>query len=64
MSKILSEHHCELGQGFLSASTGFLTDPHCKEQFCSCVIDLIAEKYYVTDMDAEHFLTHTQDRTR
>lgn len=62
MSKILNEHHYELGQGFLCASTGFLTDPHCKEQFCSCVIDLIAEKYYVMDMDAENFLTHNRSR--
>ena len=57
MSKIMSEHHNELGQEFLSESTDFWTDPHCTELLGALVVDLIAEKYSVKDIVMELFMS-------
>jgi hypothetical protein len=46
-SKIVSERRLLLGEGFVSVSTDFWTDPHRKEQFGALVADLIAPEYYV-----------------
>ncbi|KAL7502257.1 hypothetical protein ACHAXN_000889, partial [Cyclotella atomus] len=47
MAKIIDEWRLELGDGFVSVSTDFWTNPHRREQFGALVIDLIARLYYV-----------------
>jgi hypothetical protein len=58
LSRMISERRSVLGHGFVSASTDFWTDSHRKEQFGALVINMIAEKYFVEDMDRWLFMSH------
>jgi hypothetical protein len=45
LSRIITNRHKALDEGFVSASTDFWTDSHRKEQFGAVVINIIAETY-------------------
>ncbi len=51
LSRIMTDCHKALDEGFVSASTDFWTDSHKKEQFGALVINTIAEKYFVDELD-------------
>lgn len=57
MAKIIDEWRLELGDGFVSVSTDFWTDPHRREQFGALVIDLIARSYYVESHGKHMFMS-------
>lgn len=57
LSRMITDRRSVLGQGFVSASTDFWTDSHRKEQFGALVINMIAEKYFVEDMDRWLFMS-------
>jgi hypothetical protein len=55
-SQILTERRQVLGDGFVSVSTDFWTDPHRKEQFASLMGDLTAYEYVVEGADEWYFM--------
>ena len=57
IAKIIDERRLELGDGFVSVSTDFWTDPHRREQFGALVIDLIACLYYVESHGKHMFMS-------
>jgi hypothetical protein len=57
LSRIITDHHKALDEGFVSASTDFWTDSHRKEQFGALVINMIAEKYFVDELDMWLFMS-------
>jgi hypothetical protein len=56
-SKIFAERREALGDGFMSASTDFWTDPHRKEQFAALTGDVTAYEYYVEDAGGYFFMS-------
>ncbi len=57
LSRIITNHHKALNEGFVSASTDFWTDSHRKEHFGALVINMIAEKYFVDELDLLLFMS-------
>ncbi len=57
LSRIITNHHKALNEGFVSASTDIWTDSHRKEQFGALVINMIAEKYIVDEFDMWLFMS-------
>jgi hypothetical protein len=57
-SRIITNHCKALDEGFVSASTDFWTDSYRKEQFGALVINMIAEKYFVDELDMWLFMSH------
>ena len=57
IAKILEEHHLELGEGFVSVTTDFWTDPHRCKQFGALVIDLIARSYFGDSLGTYMFMS-------
>jgi hypothetical protein len=51
LSRMIKERRNILREGFVSASTDFRTDSHCRQQFGTLVINMIAEKYFVEDTE-------------
>ncbi len=54
---MIKECHNILREGFVSASTDFRTDSHCRQQFGTLVINMIAEKYFVEDTELWLFMS-------
>ena len=57
LSRIITDHHKALDEGFVSASTDFWTDSHRKEQFGAHVINMIAEKCFVDELNMWLFMS-------
>jgi hypothetical protein len=57
LSRIINNHHKALNEGFVSASTDFWTDSHRKEQFGAHVINMIAEKCFVDELNMWLFMS-------
>ncbi len=57
LSRIITNRCKALDEGFVSASTDFWTDSHRKEQFGALVINMIAEKYFVYELDMWLFMS-------
>jgi hypothetical protein len=57
LSRIRTNRHKALDEGFVSTSTDFWTDSHRKEQFGALVINMIAEKYFVDELDVWLFMS-------
>ncbi len=57
LSRIITNCCKALNEGFDSASTDFWTDSHRKEQFGALVINMIAEKYFVDELDMWLFMS-------
>ena len=47
--KIVNERRGELGEGFVSTSSCFWTDRHCKQSFDAICADVTAERYLLFD---------------
>eukprot|EP00957_Ditylum_brightwellii_P086134 6553768-Ditylum_brightwellii.AAC.1 len=45
LGKIMNDRQSELGDGFVSGSIDFWTDPHCRQCFGAFITDMLAEKY-------------------
>jgi hypothetical protein len=58
LSRIITNCCKALDEGFVSASTDFWTDSHRKEQFGALVINMIAETYFVDELDMWLFMSH------
>jgi hypothetical protein len=63
LSRMIKECRNILREGFVSASTDFWTDLHCRQQFGALVINMIAEKYFVEDTELWLFMSHETAET-
>ncbi len=63
LSRMIKEHRNILREGFVSASTDFWTDLHCRQQFGALVINMIDEKYFVEDTELWLFMSRETAET-
>jgi hypothetical protein len=64
LSRMIKERRNILREEFVSASTDFWTDLHCRQQFGALVINMIAEKYFVEDTELWLFMSHKTAETK
>jgi hypothetical protein len=57
LSRIITYHCKEFNEAFVSASTDFWTYSHRKEQFGTHLINMIAENYFVDELDMWLFMS-------
>ncbi len=58
LSRIITNRCKALDERFVSASTDFWTDSHRNEQFGALVINMMAEKCFVDELDMWLFMSH------